>query len=230
MRPIAQYRVCRRTSPAGGKDAQNHRVPGLYDRSPGGSRLVRRGPRRNSRRERPTARGLRRSFLRGMVPLPGLPIVNSGGPAGGGLTLLRRLNPPAADKPRHSRKAGGPAPFPTASHIRLSTTASTAARTPSTTRDTGRSEAPWAGEKLLVRPARRDRIETGNGCSVAESAAVAPFALDGPDPPQPRSPQERDRIWRAYEDMVTYAAANRRVVTSEDIVAMAQLRAEMAKI
>jgi len=39
---------------------------------------------------------------------------------------------------------------------------------------------PGAGEKLLVRPARRDRIETGDGCSVAESAAVAPVALRAP--------------------------------------------------
>jgi putative transposase len=49
---------------------------------------------------------------------------------------------------------------------------------------------PGAGEKLLVRPARRDRIETpafakasagrGDGCSVAESAAVAPVALRVP--------------------------------------------------
>ena len=35
-------------------------------------------------------------------------------------------------------------------------------------------------EKLLVRPARRDRIETGGGCSVAAHAAVAPVALRAP--------------------------------------------------
>jgi hypothetical protein len=49
---------------------------------------------------------------------------------------------------------------------------------------------PGAGEKLFVRPARRDRIETpafakasagrGDGCSVAASAAVAPVALRVP--------------------------------------------------
>ena len=60
---------------------------------------------------------------------------------------------------------------------------------------------PGAGEKLFVRPARRDRIETpafakastfarwasadrsagrGDGCSVAASAAVAPVALRAP--------------------------------------------------
>jgi len=36
------------------------------------------------------------------------------------------------------------------------------------------------GERLLVRPARRDRIETGGGRSVAARAAVAPVALRAP--------------------------------------------------
>ena len=39
---------------------------------------------------------------------------------------------------------------------------------------------PGAGEKLLVRPARRHRIETGDGRSVAARAAVAPVALRAP--------------------------------------------------
>jgi len=39
---------------------------------------------------------------------------------------------------------------------------------------------PGAGERLLVRPARRDRIETGDGRSVAANAAVAPVALRAP--------------------------------------------------
>jgi len=39
---------------------------------------------------------------------------------------------------------------------------------------------PGAGERLLVRPARRDRIETGDGRSVAANAAVAPVALWAP--------------------------------------------------
>jgi putative transposase len=39
---------------------------------------------------------------------------------------------------------------------------------------------PGSGGKHLVQPARRDRIETGDGCSVAESAAVAPVALRAP--------------------------------------------------
>ena len=35
-------------------------------------------------------------------------------------------------------------------------------------------------QKVLVRPTRRDRIETGGGCSVAGCAAVAPVALRAP--------------------------------------------------
>jgi len=35
-------------------------------------------------------------------------------------------------------------------------------------------------QKVLVRPTRRDRIETGSGCSVIANAAVAPVALRAP--------------------------------------------------
>jgi hypothetical protein len=48
-----------------------------------------------------------------------------------------------------------------------------------------------------------------------------PFPLDAPDRSRPRSDESREGIWRAYEELVAYAAANLRVVTSEDIVAMA---------
>ena len=39
---------------------------------------------------------------------------------------------------------------------------------------------PGSGGKHLVQPARRDRIETGGGCSLAARAAVAPVALRAP--------------------------------------------------
>ena len=48
-----------------------------------------------------------------------------------------------------------------------------------------------------------------------------PYDLNAPDPSRPRSAEARERIWKAYEAMVAHAAANLRVVTSEDIVAMA---------
>lgn len=48
-----------------------------------------------------------------------------------------------------------------------------------------------------------------------------PFPLDTPDRSRPRSDESREGIWRAYEELVAYAAANLRVVTSENIVAMA---------
>jgi len=49
-----------------------------------------------------------------------------------------------------------------------------------------------------------------------------PYDLDAPDPSSPRSPEEREAIWRAYEALVAYAAENLCVVTSEDIVRMAE--------
>ncbi len=49
-----------------------------------------------------------------------------------------------------------------------------------------------------------------------------PYDLDAPDPSRPRPPEEREAIWRAYEALVAYAADNLCVVTSEDIVRMAE--------
>ncbi|MBI3952209.1 MAG: alpha/beta hydrolase [Acidobacteria bacterium] len=49
-----------------------------------------------------------------------------------------------------------------------------------------------------------------------------PYDLNAPDPSRPRSPEEQAAIWAAYEQMVAYAAAHWRVVTSEDIVALAR--------
>lgn len=49
-----------------------------------------------------------------------------------------------------------------------------------------------------------------------------PFDLNAPDLSRPRSFEEQEAIWAAYEQMVAYAAANLRVVTSEEIVALAQ--------
>jgi len=48
--------------------------------------------------------------------------------------------------------------------------------------------------------------------------APSPYDLNLPDPGKMRSRQEQDKIWKAYEGMVAYAAANLNVVTSEDIV------------
>lgn len=49
-----------------------------------------------------------------------------------------------------------------------------------------------------------------------------PYDLNAPDRSRLRSPEEQERIWKAYEELVAYAAAHLRVVTSEDIVAMAE--------
>lgn len=50
-----------------------------------------------------------------------------------------------------------------------------------------------------------------------------PFDLNASDPSKPRSRAEQDAIWAAYEEMVAWAAANLRVATSEDIVALAEV-------
>ncbi len=48
-----------------------------------------------------------------------------------------------------------------------------------------------------------------------------PFDLNAEDASTPRSLEEQEAIWAAYEEMVAYAAANLNVVTSEDIVRLA---------
>jgi peptidoglycan/xylan/chitin deacetylase (PgdA/CDA1 family) len=48
-----------------------------------------------------------------------------------------------------------------------------------------------------------------------------PFNLDAPDPSQERRESEKTAIWQAYEDLVAYAAAHLKVVTSEDILELA---------
>ncbi len=48
-----------------------------------------------------------------------------------------------------------------------------------------------------------------------------PFDLRAPDPSTPRSPEEQEAIWAAYEALVAYAAEHLAVVTSEDLVEMA---------
>jgi hypothetical protein len=48
-----------------------------------------------------------------------------------------------------------------------------------------------------------------------------PFDLNAPDISRPRPAEAREKIWKAYEELVAHAAATLRVVTSEDIVAMA---------
>ena len=50
---------------------------------------------------------------------------------------------------------------------------------------------------------------------------TSPFNMNAPDASKSRSQAEQDTIWAAYEEMVAYSAANLRVVTSEDLVALA---------
>ena len=49
-----------------------------------------------------------------------------------------------------------------------------------------------------------------------------PYDLDAPDPSEPRSPENQEAIWAAYEWLIAYAAAHLDVVTSEDLVALAE--------
>lgn len=48
-----------------------------------------------------------------------------------------------------------------------------------------------------------------------------PYDLSKPESSTPRSIEEQELIWAAYEEMVAWASANLRVVTSEDLVTMA---------
>lgn len=48
-----------------------------------------------------------------------------------------------------------------------------------------------------------------------------PYDLTAPDASQPRSVENQAQIWAAYEDLLSYAAQNLLVVTSEDLVRMA---------
>jgi len=48
-----------------------------------------------------------------------------------------------------------------------------------------------------------------------------PYDLNAPDPSKLRSQAQQDAIWIAYEEMVAYAAKTLKVVTSEEIVALA---------
>jgi hypothetical protein len=49
-----------------------------------------------------------------------------------------------------------------------------------------------------------------------------PYDLSAPDPSQPRTSTNQQAIWDAYEALVAYAAANLKVITSEEIVALAK--------
>ena len=48
-----------------------------------------------------------------------------------------------------------------------------------------------------------------------------PYNLAAPDTSKPRSQKSQDAIWQAYEEMVAYAAQNLCVVTSQDLVRLA---------
>ena len=61
-------------------------------------------------------------------------------------------------------------------------------------------------------------MENGN----ATIPLSPPFDLSAPDLSLPRSAEEQSAIWAAYEELVAYAAANLTVVTSEDIILLAQ--------
>lgn len=49
-----------------------------------------------------------------------------------------------------------------------------------------------------------------------------PYDLNAPGPSEPRSPENQAAIWAAYERLVAYAAEHLDVVTSEDLVALAE--------
>jgi len=49
-----------------------------------------------------------------------------------------------------------------------------------------------------------------------------PFDLSAPDPSLPRSAEGQSAIWAAYEELVVYAASHLTVITSEDIISLAQ--------
>jgi hypothetical protein len=49
-----------------------------------------------------------------------------------------------------------------------------------------------------------------------------PYDLNAPDPSHLRSEKDREAIWQAYEALVAYAAQNLNVVTSQDILMMAE--------
>jgi hypothetical protein len=51
---------------------------------------------------------------------------------------------------------------------------------------------------------------------------LPPYDLSAPDPSSLRRDGEQAAIWAAYEEMVAWAAANLQVVTSEDLVLLAQ--------
>ena len=54
-----------------------------------------------------------------------------------------------------------------------------------------------------------------------QNPLAPPFDLTAPDPSTPRPEEEQAAIWQAYEDLVAYAARHLRVVTAEDLLAMA---------
>jgi hypothetical protein len=56
--------------------------------------------------------------------------------------------------------------------------------------------------------------------------ASSPYNLEAADPSKLRSHSEQEKIWKAYEALVAYAAANLQVVTSEDLASMAEARAK----
>ena len=101
-----------------------------------------------------------------------------------------------------------------------------------------RSEmARWAGRRppfvtALIHEndfSRRGPVSWSAAYFEGEKPAVPrrpPFRLGSADPSLQRTEAERERIWRAYEDLVAFAAANLKVVTSADIVAMAGMHKE----
>lgn len=52
--------------------------------------------------------------------------------------------------------------------------------------------------------------------------SARPYNLNAPDGSKLRSKTAQEAIWKAYEDMLAYAAQNLRIVTSQDVVRMAE--------
>jgi hypothetical protein len=56
-----------------------------------------------------------------------------------------------------------------------------------------------------------------------------PFDINGPDASVPRPQEDRELVWNAYEELVAWAAANLKVVTTEDLVRMAEAERSSGK-
>jgi hypothetical protein len=64
--------------------------------------------------------------------------------------------------------------------------------------------------------------EGPEGTGTGKKPRRPPYDVNAPDQAEPRTAENQAAIWRAYEDLVAYAATNLAVVTSAEIVRIAQ--------